>query len=222
MWDSNWIEPNLKTGSRKELANSPLLGKDNRFFAFFTNGVDLSFGLLCDLKPVSTFGLTSSNGLSGASLCLSFWTCALDISTVPADLVEDDEPHPSECEAAVFWLETFDWSVTKFVFLPVVFKWDLVLLLPSDDPFSRIITPSLRLISRKRFSHGRTAIHLSNQFQPQLLLSGSNWERAACCLDPACHWRWETINQKHRTLSLKYQVSIKLGEIKTYILWSSI
>jgi hypothetical protein len=42
-------------------------------------------------------------------------------------------------------------------------------------------------MSRKRFSHGRTAIHLSNQFQPQLLLSGSKPEGTAWCLDPACH-----------------------------------
>ncbi|WVZ01116.1 hypothetical protein V8G54_027185, partial [Vigna mungo] len=39
-----------------------------------------------------------------------------------------------------------------------------------------------------------------NQFQPQLLLSGSNPEETGCCLDPACHCQGE--NLKNLTPSL--------------------
>ena len=168
-----------------ERGNSPLLGRDNRFFACLSGCVDLSFGLLWDLRPIPGLELASSTG-SSLGLGLGLASSVLDASCIPAELL-GEEPQPSEWEGPIFWLERFDWRFDAIGFLPADFKWDLVPFLPSVDPFSFTITPSLRLMSRRRFSQGRTAIHLSNQFQPQLLLSGSNPEGATCSLDPACH-----------------------------------
>lgn len=180
----------FKGGSHQDLKrdNSPLFGRDNRFFTCLSVCVDLSFGLLWDLKPIPGFDLASSTGSSNCALGFGLEGSVSDASCMPADLL-DEEPKPSEWEGPNFWVERFEWRFDAIGFLPADFMWDVIPSLPSADPFSCTITPSLRLMSRKRFSQGRTAIHLSSQSQPQLLLSGSNPEGAANCLDPACHCR---------------------------------
>lgn len=167
--------------------NLPLLGRDKRFFTGLSDCVVLSFGLLWDLELIPAgLELASSIRSSTGGLDFGLGNCVAVASNMPAD-IPGEELLPSECDGPAFWLDMLEWRLDAIGFLPADFIWGLVPFLSSADSFSRTMTPSLRLMSRKRFSQGRTAIHLSNQFQPQLLLSGSNPEGTDCCLDPACH-----------------------------------
>ena len=84
----------------------------------------------------------------------------------------------------------------------------------NSAPSSCTVTPSFILMSTKRFSQGRTAIHLSNQFQPQLFLSGSNPpEETGCCLDPACHCQGENLKNLTPSLWTKTMYQRKMDTI---------
>lgn len=186
---------------QRKRTNSPWLGRDNRFFAGLSTCEFLSFGLLWDLWTPD-FELVSSTGFWTFALDFGLTDCVFDVSSKPADLLVEEESQPSEREGPVLWLTTLGWIFARLDFVLVDLNWGLIPFLPSITSFSSAFTPSFVLMSRKRFSQGRTAIHLSNQFQPQLLLSGSNPEEMACCLDPACHCKVEKRNKNISQLKL--------------------
>lgn len=178
------------THTHRQKAKLPLLGRDNRFFANLAGAEDLSFGLLWDLDPITCRDLSCSTTFSGDNLIFGLAGRVLDASNTIVGLLGEHSQPSDWDDGAIFGLERFRWRFDPLSFLPVDLNW--LILVPfifSEDSSSCTITPSLRLMSRKRFSHGRTAIHLSNQFQPQLLLSGSNPEGVCTCLDPACHFK---------------------------------
>lgn len=179
-WWSNYIKK-----MHRKRTNSPLLGRDNRFFACLSTCAILSLGLLWDLGT-SDLVLASSVGFWTFTLDFCFTVCVFDGSSKPTDLL-DEESQPSEWEGPVIWVARFGWILGGIDFVLADLNWGLISFLSSIASLPSRFTPSLILVSRKRFSQGRTAIHLSNQFQPQLLLSGSYPEETACCLDPACH-----------------------------------
>lgn len=167
----------------KQEDDAPGVGRDKRFLVWneSTDFEGLSFGLLFErtTDPDCLF--------EAASLLVFILMSVFSFTFFPLKFLFKEEVQPLISEWVIVPLV----RAVEMGFLVTCLVCCCILVSFFGSVVSSscgLMDSSFRLTSRKRFSHGRTAIHLSSQFHPQLLLSGSYPAGGNACLAPACHF----------------------------------